>query len=177
MRSIFTATLIASLYSAVFCRTTIQTDNYVIWTIPDGAKDVTNIESSTGAAIIGGGSDCIPAFEYMINHANGGDFIILRAGGTDAYNDFVYDMSVSMNKTLNSVSTLSFLNREASYDSTLLSFIENAEMIFFSGGDQALYVQYWAGTPVQEAIQKKLGSVTVGGTSAGMAILGEWIYT
>jgi cyanophycinase len=177
MRSIFSVVQIVSFISAVFCRTTIETDNYIIWTIPDGAKDVTNIQSASGAAIIGGGSDCIPAFEYMIDHANGGDFVVLRAGGSDAYNDFVYDMSVSMNKTLNSVSTISFLNREASFDSTLLSFIENAEMIFFSGGDQSLYVKYWVGTPVQEIIQKKLASVTVGGTSAGMAILGEWIYT
>ncbi len=168
---------IASLAS-VYSRTTIQTDNYIIWTIPNNAQDITGVKTTPGAAIIGGGDDyTYPAFEYMIDHANFGDFVILRAGGTDSYNDFVYNLSVSMNKTLNSVSTISFLNREASFDSTLLSFIENAEAIFFSGGDQSLYIKYWVGTPVQETIQKKLATVTVGGSSAGMAILGEWIYT
>jgi len=112
----------------------------------------------------------------MINHANGGDFVILRVGGTDAYNDFVYDLSTSINQTLNSVSTISFKNRNASYDKTLLSFVENAELIFFAGGDQSKYIDMWVNTPLQELIQKKLPTTTVGGTSAGLAILGEWIY-
>ena len=50
-------------------------------------------------------------------------------------------------------------------------------MIFFAGGDQYKYLQYWADTPLQTVIQDKLATVTVGGTSAGMAILGGHIYS
>jgi cyanophycinase len=50
-------------------------------------------------------------------------------------------------------------------------------MRYISGGDQSLYVEYWANTEVQTIIQSKLVNVTVGGTSAGLAVLGNWIYT
>ena len=36
---------------------------------------------------------------------------------------------------------------------------------------------YWADTEVQSIIQSKLQNVTVGGTSAGLAVLGQWVYT
>ena len=46
-----------------------------------------------------------------------------------------------------------------------------------SGGDQNEYITYWANSDVQTIIQSKLVNVTVGGTSAGLAILGNWVYT
>lgn len=36
-----------------------------------------------------------------------------------------------------------------------------------AGGDQSVYLDYWAGTEVQSIMQNKLANVTVGGTSAG----------
>jgi cyanophycinase len=48
---------------------------------------------------------------------------------------------------------------------------------FFVGGDQNEYMTYWVGTQVQTIIQSKLANVTVGGTSAGLAVLGNWVYT
>jgi hypothetical protein len=38
-------------------------------------------------------------------------------------------------------------------------------------------MNYWAGTEVQSIMQSKLANVTVGGTSAGLAVLGNWVYT
>jgi cyanophycinase len=156
----------------------IDTEYFTIWTIPDGAVDVEVAGTKPGIAMIGGGEDCIPAFSYLIENAAGGDFVVLRAGGTDDYNEFVYDLSVSLNKTLNSVTTISWKNRQASFDNTVLDILNHAESIFFAGGDQSLYVQYWSDTPVQTIIQTKLeNSVSVGGTSAGLAIQGEYIFT
>ncbi len=40
-----------------------------------------------------------------------------------------------------------------------------------------MYLQYWVGTEVQYIIQSKIVNITVGGTSAGLAILGNWIFS
>lgn len=45
------------------------------------------------------------------------------------------------------------------------------------GGDQGVYMNYWAGTEVQSIMQSKLANITIGGTSAGLAVLGNWVYT
>lgn len=56
-------------------------------------------------------------------------------------------------------------------------FIFPFNILNYSGGDQNAYMSYWADTEVQTIIQSKLGNVTVGGTSAGLAVLGNWVYT
>eukprot|EP01031_Cornospumella_fuschlensis_P025301 gene25301-30551_t len=150
---------------------------YTIYQTPENAADKTNIETKTGVALIGGGSDCIPAFNWMIDHANGGDFLILRATGADGYNDFVYDLSVSNNQTLNSVTTIVFNNRAAAFNPAVLKIVSNAEAIFFAGGDQLRYLHFWQNTPLQKLLNEKLKKVTIGGTSAGLAILGNWVYS
>ena len=106
----------------------------------------------------------------------------------------MYNMSISIGKPLHSVVTILFEDSRPSTDPIVLDLIQNAEAIFFagivcekmlcfltinnySGGDQSLYIDYWSGTDVQSIIQDKVSFITVGGTSAGLAILGEWIYS
>ncbi|RYY86554.1 cyanophycinase [archaeon] len=163
--------------TAVFLPFLAADDNYNFYRIPENAPDKSNVLTKTGVALIGGGSDCIPAFNWMIDHANGGDFVILRATGADAYNQFVYDLSVSNNQTLNSVTTIVFNNRAPSYDPAVLKLVANAEVVFFAGGDQLRYLNFWQDTPLQKLLNEKLRKVTMGGTSAGLAILGNWIYS
>jgi cyanophycinase-like exopeptidase len=86
-------------------------------------------------------------------------------------------MSVVMGNKLNSVTTILFQNGKASSDSTVLKTITNAEAVFFAGGDQGEYVDYWTGTEVQSIVQGKIATQTIGGTSAGLAIMGHWVYT
>jgi len=78
---------------------------------------------------------------------------------------------------LNSVRTILFKSAEASSDPVVLDIIRNAEAIFFAGGDQSDYTTLWPGTEVQRIVQSKLVNTSVGGTSAGCAIEGNWIYT
>ncbi len=111
-------------------------------------------------------------FLWQISHADGGDFLVMRATVDTSYNQWIYDLSVSANKTLNSVSTIIWNDRTASYDPEVLKLVRGAEAIFFGGGDQSLYMDYWVGNQVQSIIQSKLTNITVGGTSAGLAIQG-----
>jgi cyanophycinase-like exopeptidase len=48
--------------------------------------------------------------------------------------------------------------------------------LFIAGGDQSDYVNFWKGTPVQDAIHAVAERAPVGGTSAGLTILGEFVY-
>ncbi len=79
-----------------------------------------------------------------------------------------------MGIAVNSVETIVFDNAAASNEAYIHQKIQQAEAIWFAGGDQWRYVSYWRnntiGQLINEAIQD--GNIVIGGTSAGMAILG-----
>ena len=135
-------------------------------------KDV-KTQPEQGAALMGGGKDQDPAFRWLCERAHGGDFLILGASADDAYNDYVNKLC-----HLNSVATLVLPNRESAEDPFSAETIRGAEAIFITGGDQSNYLKYWQGTPVQAAINERLREgVPIGGTSAGLAVLGEFVFT
>ena len=56
--------------------------------------------------------------------------------------------------------------------------IRNAEALFLAGGDQSDYVNLWKGTPIEDAIHHVAAKpAPVGGTSAGMAVMSEFVYS
>jgi len=122
--------------------------------------------------MMGGGSDLDEAFHWLCKKANGGDFLILRARGDDSYNPYVNGLC----KT-NSIATLIIPDRAAAQEPAVAEIIRRAEVVFIAGGDQARYVNFWKGTPVQNAINDDLAArKPIGGTSAGLAVLGEFVY-
>src|SRR5690606_20640071 len=59
----------------------------------------------------------------------------------------------------------------------LLARLRKADGIFIAGGDQSRYIRYWKGTPVEAALEAHVRAGNpLGGTSAGLAILGEFVY-
>src|SRR5690606_29240729 len=50
--------------------------------------DTADIKTNTqgGVVLMGGGTDVDAAFQWMIARSGGGDAVIIRASGTDAYN-------------------------------------------------------------------------------------------
>ena len=44
-----------------------------------------------GTVLMGGSTDVDAAFAWMCQRSRGGDFLIVRASGTDAYNPYVRD--------------------------------------------------------------------------------------
>ncbi|MGH9479498.1 MAG: cyanophycinase [Terriglobales bacterium] len=127
-----------------------------------------------GFALIGGGTDLDSAFQWLCQRSGGGDFLVLRASGTDAYNSYIQKLCPAEN----SIATLVLPSRAAAETPFARQAIEHAEAIFISGGDQSQYVNFWTGTPVQRAINAAIRrGVPVGGTSAGLAVLGEFGYS
>lgn len=130
-------------------------------------------KTHAGFALMGGGSDLDAAFQWMCERSGGGDFLILRARGTDAYNPYVQGLC-----HVNSVATLVIPDREAAEDPFVAKTIREAQAVFIAGGDQANYINFWMGTPVQQALNDAIArDVPIGGTSAGLAVQGEFVYS
>jgi cyanophycinase len=122
---------------------------------------------------MGGGADLDEAFKWLCDRAGAGDLLVLRATGDDDYNAYIQKLC-----HLNSVATLVIPNRAAASDTFVEQTIRHATALFISGGDQANYINFWQGTPVQTALNDAIQrGVPVGGTSAGLAVLGEYAYT
>jgi cyanophycinase len=127
---------------------------------------------AAGVAMMGGGTDLDEAFQWLCGKADGGDFLIVRAHGGADYNPYVTKLCKA-----NSVATLIIPNRKAAQDARVADIIRRAEAIFIAGGDQSRYVNFWKGTPVEDAINAQVAAgIPIGGTSAGLAVLGEFVY-
>jgi cyanophycinase-like exopeptidase len=136
--------------------------------------DTTDVSTATipGLVLMGGSVENDSAMVWWLKKAGGGDVLVIRASGSDGYNDYLYS---ELGQSVNSVETLVFNNREASFHPYVRRRIAECEALWIAGGDQARYVNFWKDSPVDSLIQalalEKL--VPIGGTSAGMAILGE----
>jgi len=137
-----------------------------------GNKEDVVTKAEAGIAMMGGGSDLDEAFRWLCNKGNGGDFLILRARGDDDYNSYVNGLCKA-----NSVATLIIPDRAAAEDPVVADIIRKAEVVFIAGGDQANYIRGWKGTGVEKAINDDIAAgKPIGGTSAGLAVLGEFVY-
>jgi cyanophycinase len=139
------------------------------------AGNPADVETSTqgGVVLMGGSTDVDEAFRWMIERSGGGDFIILRAGGSTGYNEYVFNLG-----TVHSVETLLIDSREKAMDSWVGRRIREAEAVFIAGGDQWNYVNYWTDSEVASALHYLIHEkkIPVGGTSAGCAVLSDMIF-
>ena len=136
----------------------------------------TDVSTSTtpGVVLMGGGTEVDSSMQEMCAWASGGDFLVIRATGTDAYNPYLQDICPS----LNSVATLVIPSRSAAADPFVAQTILAAEAIWIAGGAQDDYINYWAGTPVQDALNASISNgLPIGGTSAGLAVLTQYVYS
>ncbi|HNY56814.1 MAG TPA: T9SS type A sorting domain-containing protein [Bacteroidales bacterium] len=138
-----------------------------------GSPADVNTAVSAGTVLMGGGADVDAAFTWMIDKSGGGDFVVIRATGTDAYNSYIYGLG-----SANSVETFLIDSRELANDSAVVQAVRKAEALFFAGGDQNDYIRFYRGTALGSALNylANVKHVPFGGTSAGMAIQGYVYY-
>jgi len=130
-------------------------------------------QTSPGTLLLGGGKDLDEAFRWLIRKAGGGDIVVLRASGSDAYNAYIQGLA-----PVHSVVTLKIDTPELARDPATVETIRNANAIFIAGGDQANYARLWKYSPLAGAIDSvATKGAPVGGTSAGLAILGGLAFT
>ena len=140
--------------------------------------DVTDEETNPdyGVCLMGGSTEDDRAMIWFLEKANGGDILVIRASGSDGYNDYFYtDLGVEVN----SVETIVFNSASAASDSYVLQQIANAEAIWMAGGDQSDYINYWKDTEVENLLNHHINvkQAVIGGTSAGMAVLGTSYFS
>ena len=135
----------------------------------------------------GGGPDVDEAIQWMINQvrdcsecdrrsrAKGDrkvDVVVIRSFGGDGYNEPIYNMN-----GVNSVETLVLDSHDDANRPDVVATVENAEVLFFTGGDQCDYVENFLDTDLHDAIAYVLDKGgAIGGTSAGAMIQGSFVY-
>lgn len=126
-----------------------------------------------GTVLMGGSTDVDAAFRWLCDRSGGGDFLVIRATGTDAYNPYIQELCPG----INSVATLIIPSASAANDPFVAATIRSAEVLWLAGGDQSNYINFWKGTAVQDAVNELIArGVPVGGTSAGMNVLPQFIF-
>lgn len=146
--------------------------------------------------LMGGGPDVDSAFRWMIDKAGitpatGGRFVVIRATGTEAYNPYIlhskdrkYTGPIPQQgwvggelQGLTSVETLVIPSRAAANHPDVVAVVSKANAVFIAGGDQSDYIKYWKDTDLSRTLETLMGkNVPIGGTSAGLAVLGQFDY-
>ena len=122
-------------------------------------------------ALMGGGTDQDDAWAWFLKQANFGDVVAIRGSGGDGYNDMLINLGA------NSVSSIVVKSAAAASNPQIIERIRNAEAIFFAGGDQSDYARKLPNSPaIKEINAAAKRGIPIGGTSAGLAILGEFYF-
>lgn len=147
--------------------------------------------------LMGGGPDVDAAFRWLIQRAgitpgSGGRFVVIRASGTDAYNPYIFYSDETLSTSdkvedqwvggaslgLTSVETLVIPSVKAANNAAVNAIVAKANVVFIAGGDQSQYIRFWKGTALEQTLKALMQrNVPVGGTSAGLAVLGQFDYS
>ena len=128
---------------------------------------------SGGLLLMGGGDRNGDAMKWFFGKAGGGHIVVLSASyGKEIGEEFFNEIG-----GIRSVEIFVFHARSQASDPRILERLRKADGIFIAGGDQARYVRFWRGTPVNEIIDAHVAAgKPLAGTSAGLAMLGEKLY-
>ena len=163
----------------IFFQKSLTNDHFIINRI--GQKNDAKItETNESLVFFGGGKNEKNGFLHLLRNAKEGDFLILSTKKVinHRYTHYLWNLAKKNNIKVNSISTISTFTESRGKDSHILSTVKNAEAIFFTGGDQYRYKNFWENSDLLKEIRKKMEQgIPVGGSSAGLAILGEYYFS
>jgi hypothetical protein len=143
---------------------------YQYWIAGNSADAVATPEP--GLALIGGGSD------GKTRALVGRQSRWRRLPRADGEQQWIYNNYISSVLSLDSVATLQIPDSTAAGDPFVAARIHEADALFITGGDQSKYVNFWDESPVEDEIYAALArGVPLGGTSAGLAVLGDYDFS
>lgn len=126
-------------------------------------------EPEPGLLLIGGGDWSREAWHWFVKKSGNGHIVIIRASQDGSDGQWIVDEIGGVA----SVHTLVFSERSAAFEQPVIELLNRADAIFIAGGDQSNYVRFWKDTPVEDALNAHMAAGRpLGGTSAGLAILG-----
>jgi cyanophycinase len=172
---------LCSVLAVVVCALAVpaDVDAKVTRYLTGNAGDVSPLLAGPAHDLGGGSTDVDAALQALIDQVRGCtscatkvDVVILRSSGSNGYNDYIYAMN-----GVDSVETLVITKATDANTAAVETTVMNAEVVFFAGGDQCDYVKNFKGTRAETAVESVYArGGGVGGTSAGLAILGEFVY-
>lgn len=131
-----------------------------------------------GALLAGGGTDSDAGMKWLLAQGGAraagkfGDVVVLRTSGSNGYNKYLINFGA------NSVTSIVITSVTGANSAYVQAAIAKAEVIFLAGGDQSTYVNLWRGTALQSAVNARVAAgYPIGGTSAGLAVMGEHVYS
>ncbi|MBK9669253.1 MAG: cyanophycinase [Thermomonas sp.] len=126
-----------------------------------------------GLLLMGGGDRNFDAMHWFMKKAGNGHIVVLRASQAGEIGEEFFNEVGG----IKSVETFVFNDRDASTDPKILAALKRADGIFLAGGDQSRYVRFWRGTPIADALDAHVrAGKPLAGTSAGLAMQGEYLY-
>lgn len=143
-------------------------------------RNYQSITGQAGCLLIGGAegnrSGEHEATQWFLKRAYGGKYLVLRVGGIGRQADWICQ---HYRDWIYSAAELSIDSREAANNSKVTDYILDADALFIAGGDQNDYQEYWQGTKTEETLNYVINEkkIPIAGTSAGMAILGDYYYS
>ncbi len=151
--------------------------NLQVWITGNAADSGRNPVNGPALILMGGGSDVDASFSQRgFPVANGGDVVVIRTSGSNGYNDYLFNLVTGATKP-DSVETMLLDTVDKANSDYADWVLRNAEMIFIAGGDQSAYLNAWKDTRTEDAIRAAYNrGAVIGGTSAGLAVQGEFIY-
>lgn len=165
-----TATLAAS--SAADPAPWTRGPGYLTWSIGDESAPTPGPVTG-GFLLSGGGEWNLDAFRWFTARAGHGHLVILRASEHAEEQEEFYNHIGG----LASVRTFRIDGKAAAWDPRLIAAVKAADAVFLGGGDQSRYVKRWRGTPLNAALDAHVAAgKPFGGTSAGLAVQGSWLY-
>lgn len=147
--------------------------------------------------LMGGGPDVDEGFRWMIQKAgitpaSGGRLVVIRTTGDGAYDPYIYYSNKRSSTKLadiidgwvggaalglTSVETLVIPSITAADDTTVNAIVGNANAVWIAGGDQSTYIKFWKGRKLEQTLKSLMAAnVPIGGTSAGLAVMGGFDY-
>lgn len=150
----------------------------IVYPIAGKYRKTTRHLGGPGLLLDGGGTDVDAAWQWMHDRltgsalVKGGNVVVLTADRDNAYTPWI--LKVARFASARTLSIPPCASHRAIDD--LGHYIDGADAVFFAGGDQANYV-IWKKSALIAAVRRVYarGGI-VGGTSAGLAIQGEYVY-
>lgn len=130
--------------------------------------------------IIGGGSRSLELMKTLVATAQlkANDYIVvLPMSSEEPDTSFYYIQRDFVQVCSNKIAQLNF-TRERVNDKEWLDSLQNAKLVFITGGDQNRFMQIVLNTPVHKAIKAAYANgSTIAGTSAGAAVMSREMIT
>jgi cyanophycinase-like exopeptidase len=156
-----------------------RVDSDFIYALDCGTAQTNNAPAKAAVLLIGGAEEGRSgeheATEWFLKQSGGGNFLVLRFGKPGNQANWICD---NYRDLISSAAELAINSRGAANHPDVIHIIRHADALFLAGGDQNQYQDYWEGTAVEEAVNYLIREkhIPIAGTSAGMAILGDYYY-